>query len=86
VPVCVSVLVSMDREIPKSISRGPSSASSTFDGFRSRWTMPAACIALRPYAIPVKRKKSSRMRHHGSDSARVRIIHQILAHICAIAS
>ena len=52
VPVCVSALVSMDREIPKSMSRGPSSANSTLDGFRSRWTMPAACIALRPSASP----------------------------------
>jgi hypothetical protein len=52
VPVWVSALFSMDREIPKSISRGPSSARSTFDGFRSRCTTPAACIALRPSANP----------------------------------
>src|ERR1700684_3191032 len=42
----------MAREIPKSITRGPSSASSTFDGFRSRCTTPAAWIAARPSASP----------------------------------
>ncbi len=44
-PVWVSEVVSAAREIPKSISRGPSSASSTLDGLRSRCTSPAACRA-----------------------------------------
>jgi hypothetical protein len=51
-PVPVSTLASAAREIPKSMIRGPSSASSTFDGFRSRCTMPAAWIAPRPSASP----------------------------------
>jgi hypothetical protein len=39
-------------EIPKSMTRGPSSASSTFEGFRSRWTTPASWIAIRLSASP----------------------------------
>jgi hypothetical protein len=38
--------------MPKSITRGPSEASSTLAGFRSRCTMPAAWIALSPSASP----------------------------------
>jgi hypothetical protein len=51
-PVLVTVLASMAREIPKSITRGPSSAISTFDGLRSRCTRPAEWIASRPSASP----------------------------------
>ncbi len=51
-PVRVSAPPSPPREMPKSITRGPSLASSTFDGFRSRCTTPAAWIALRPSARP----------------------------------
>jgi hypothetical protein len=51
-PVPVSAVASAAREIPKSMIRGPSSANSTFDGFRSRCTMPAAWIAPRPSASP----------------------------------
>ena len=40
------------REMPKSMTRGPSSASSTFDGLRSRCTTPTAWIALRLSASP----------------------------------
>src|SRR6185437_4887644 len=39
-------------EIPKSITRGPSRASSTLDGLRSPCTTPAAWIALRLLASP----------------------------------
>ncbi len=39
-------------EIPKSITRGPSSASSTLDGLRSPCTTPAAWIAVRLLARP----------------------------------
>lgn len=41
-PVRVRALASPATEIPKSITRGPSVASSTFDGLRSRWISPAA--------------------------------------------
>jgi hypothetical protein len=51
-PVPVSMVASAAREIPKSMIRGPSSARSTFDGFTSRCTMPAAWIAPRPSASP----------------------------------
>src|SRR5690348_11646075 len=51
-PVPVSMVASAAREIPKSMIRGPSSASSTLAGFRSRCTIPAAWIAPRPSASP----------------------------------
>jgi len=41
------------RHGPKPASRGPSWASSTFDGSRSPCTSPAACRARRPAASPV---------------------------------
>ncbi len=44
-PVEVMPEPSSARAIPKSITRGPSAVSSTLDGFRSRWTSPAAWIA-----------------------------------------
>ena len=51
-PVRVNVLTSAAREMPKSMTRGPSSASSTFDGLRSRCTTPAAWISTSPSASP----------------------------------
>jgi hypothetical protein len=45
--------------MPKSITRGPSAASSTFDGFRSRCTRPAAWIADRPSARPTAKPRSA---------------------------
>ncbi len=39
-------------EMPKSITRGPSAASSTFDGFRSRCTIPAPWTACSASATP----------------------------------
>ena len=51
-PVWVSALASTPREMPKSITRGPSGASRTLAGLRSRCTTPAAWIALRPSASP----------------------------------
>ena len=51
-PACVSMVDSVAREMPKSMTRGPSSASSTFDGLRSRCTTPTAWIALRLSASP----------------------------------
>ncbi len=38
--------------IPKSITRGPSGDSSTFDGLRSRWITPAPWMAWSAVAIP----------------------------------
>ncbi len=48
----VATLASAAWEMPKSMTRGPSSASSTLDGFRSPCTTPAAWIALRLSASP----------------------------------
>ena len=61
-PVCVSAVASTAREIPKSITRGPSSASSTFAGLRSRCTTPAAWIALSPSASPAASARTERGR------------------------
>ena len=47
-----TTLASAASEIPKSMTRGPSSASRTLEGFRSRWTTPAAWMASRPSASP----------------------------------
>ena len=55
-PIIMSVpataLASAAWAIPKSMTRGPSSASSTLDGLRSPCTTPAAWIALRLSASP----------------------------------
>jgi len=47
-----SALASTAWEMPKSITRGPSSASRTFEGLRSRCTTPAVWMALRLSASP----------------------------------
>ena len=47
-----AALASAAWDIPKSMTRGPSSASSTLDGFRSPCTTPAAWMALRLSASP----------------------------------
>jgi hypothetical protein len=47
-----AALASAASEIPKSMTLGPSSASSTLEGFRSRCTTPAAWMAPRPSASP----------------------------------
>jgi len=46
---CASRLLT-SRAIPKSISTTRSPASMTFDGLRSRWTMPCSCAAVSPAA------------------------------------
>ena len=51
-PLRVSAVASSARAIPKSITRGPSGASSTLDGLRSRCTTPAAWMACRASATP----------------------------------
>ena len=48
----VSGVASSARAIPKSITRGPSWASSTLDGLRSRCTTPAAWMACSASATP----------------------------------
>ena len=52
VPVAVTDVASSAREIPKSITRGPSTASSTFAGLRSRCTSPRECSACRASTSP----------------------------------
>lgn len=51
-PLRVTDVASAARATPKSMTRGPSEASSTFDGFRSRCTIPASCTAWSASAIP----------------------------------
>ncbi|HTT54748.1 MAG TPA: hypothetical protein VMH35_25420 [Streptosporangiaceae bacterium] len=51
-PAWVSALAPAAREMPKSITRGPSPATSTFDGLRSRCTRPAAWITPSAVASP----------------------------------
>jgi len=51
-PVRVSPEPSAAREMPKSMMRGPSLASRTFEGLRSLCTTPAAWITSRPSASP----------------------------------
>lgn len=53
-PVTVLDVRSAATEMPKSMTRGPSAASRTFDGLRSRCTMPTpwmACNASATAAI-----------------------------------
>lgn len=52
IPVAVSALPVIAREMPKSMTRGPSGPSSTLAGFRSRCTSPARWIALSASASP----------------------------------
>ena len=51
-PVPVSDVAPAAEEMPKSMIRGPSWASSTLEGLRSRWMTPAAWIAISPSASP----------------------------------
>ncbi len=50
--VPVTAVTSAARAMPKSITFGPSEASSTLPGFRSRWMIPAAWIVWRASATP----------------------------------
>ncbi len=52
VPVAVCAVLSAATEMPKSMTRGPSEASSTFDGLRSRCTIPAPWMACNASATP----------------------------------
>jgi hypothetical protein len=51
-PVPVIAVVSAARAIPKSMTRGPSAASKTFEGLRSRCTTSASWMAARASASP----------------------------------
>ena len=51
-PVRVTAVASAAQAMPKSITRGPSGASSTLDGLRSRCTTPAWWIACSASATP----------------------------------
>ena len=57
-PAPVSDVASAAREMPKSMIRGPSGASRTFIGLRSRWITPAAWIPARPSASPAARART----------------------------
>ncbi len=58
-PVIVSVCWSTAREMPKSMTRGPSGESTTFEGFRSRWTTPARWMSRSASASPMASLRSS---------------------------
>lgn len=63
VPTATFVMVSRVLEtpdaIPKSMTRGPSSTTSTLDGLRSRWTRPAPWIDCRASAIPAASQRTA---------------------------
>lgn len=68
VPAVVSAVPSVARVMPKSMTYGPSRASSTFAGLRSRWMIPARCTAVIASARP-----AVRVRKAGSGSAPKRL-------------
>ncbi len=45
--------------MPKSITRGPSSTTSTLEGFRSRWTSPAPWMDCRASATPAANQRTA---------------------------
>ena len=57
-PVLVMLVVSSAWAMPKSMTLGPPAVSSTFEGLRSRCTIPAAWIAASASASPVARPYS----------------------------
>ena len=54
-PALVTAVASSTWAIPKSMTFGPPAVSSTFEGLRSRCTIPAAWIAVSASASPVAR-------------------------------
>ena len=54
----VTPIRSAARATPKSITRGPSGATSTFDGFRSRCTRPAPWIEASASAHPAASQRT----------------------------
>ncbi len=57
-PVSVRNSLSVGREMPKSMTFGPSSASSTLLGFRSRCTTPTRWMSRRASASPAISRRS----------------------------
>lgn len=58
-PVSVRVWLPAAREMPKSMTRGPSSAISTLAGLRSRWTTPARWMSRRASSSPRASRRSA---------------------------
>jgi hypothetical protein len=74
-PVMVSASLSTAYEMPKSMTRGPSSAIRTLLGFRSRWTMPTRWMSRSASTRPSASTRSALPRSGPSwatMSARVR--------------
>lgn len=57
--VIVSRVFDTPEAIPKSITRGPSSTTSTFDGFRSRCTRPAPWMDCNASATPAASQRTA---------------------------
>ncbi len=58
-PVSVRRSLSYGREIPKSMTFGPPSVSSTLLGFRSRWITPARWMSRSASASPAVSLRSA---------------------------
>jgi len=58
-PLVIVDDASRTRAMPKSMTRGPSGASSTFSGFRSRCTTPAPWMAAMAVAMPMASRCSA---------------------------
>ncbi|KAF0647848.1 hypothetical protein K701_21710 [Streptomyces fradiae ATCC 10745 = DSM 40063] len=58
-PVSVRTSLSLGREMPKSMTFGPSAARRTLLGFRSRWTTPARWMSRSASASPAPSLRSS---------------------------
>lgn len=56
--VMVSRVLETPEAIPKSMTRGPSSTTSTFDGLRSRWTRPSPWMDWSASAIPAASQRT----------------------------
>ncbi len=55
----VSRVLETPDAMPKSITRGPSSTTSTFDGFMSRWTSFAPWMDCRASAMPAASQRTA---------------------------
>ncbi len=58
-PLRVREVASAAQAMPKSITRGPSGASSTLDGLRSRCTTPAPMDGLQGFSHPGDQQEST---------------------------
>ncbi len=57
--VMVRRVLDTPEAMPKSMTRGPSSTTSTFDGLRSRWTRPAPWMDWRASAMPAASQRTA---------------------------